>query len=36
LASQVQFGAPALLGVLAAWIAGPLALAAVIFSRKQI
>ena len=36
LAGQVQFGAPALLGVLAAWIAAPLALAAVIFSRKQI
>ena len=31
-----EVGAPALLGVLAAWIAAPLALAAVIFSRKQI
>jgi Cu-processing system permease protein len=36
LASQVQFGASALLSVLAVWIAAPLALAAVIFSRKQI
>ena len=36
LAGQVQFGGTALLGMLAAWIAAPLALAAVIFSRKQI
>ncbi|UEM21463.1 ABC transporter permease [Skermanella mucosa] len=36
LAGHLQFGATALLGVLAAWIVAPLALAALVFSRKQI
>ncbi|AWK88684.1 ABC transporter permease subunit [Azospirillum thermophilum] len=36
LAAHVQFSAPVLLGVLAAWVAAPLALATVLFSRKQI
>ncbi|HEY0838079.1 MAG TPA: ABC transporter permease subunit [Azospirillum sp.] len=36
LAAQAQFSAPVLLGVLAAWVVAPLALAAALFSRKQI
>lgn len=36
LAAHAQFSAPILLGVLAAWVVAPLALAATLFSRKQI
>ncbi len=36
LAAHVQVSAPVLLGVLAGWVVAPLALAAALFSRKQI